>query len=84
MKPRSWEKIASRIKKIRELSDLNQTEFGKKLGGVPQAVVSKYERWTVKPRLEFLVEVANFGKVSLDWLILGDKSGKEPGGRKRK
>ena len=84
MKSLSWEKISSRIKEIRELRGLNQTDFGNKLGGVPQAVISKYERGTVKPRLEFLVEVANYEKVSLDWLILGDKSGKEPGGRKRK
>lgn len=84
MRSFDWNKIASRIKDIRESRGLNQTEFGERLGGVPQAVISKYERGTVKPRLEFLAEVAKFGKVSLDWLILGDKSGKEPGGRKRK
>ncbi len=84
MKSLNWNKIASRIKNLRESRALNQTEFGEKLGGIPQAVISKYERGTVKPRLEFLVEVARFGKVTLDWLILGDKSGKEPSGRKRK
>ena len=84
MKSLKWNNIAKKIKEIRESNALNQTEFGERLGGVPQAVISKYERGTVKPRLEFLAEVAKFGKVSLDWLILGDKSGKEPGGRKRK
>jgi len=84
MKSFDWKKIALRIKEIREGRDLNQTDFGKKLGGVPQAVISKYERGTVKPRLEFLVAVANYGKVSLDWLVLGGKSGKGPGGRNRK
>jgi transcriptional regulator with XRE-family HTH domain len=84
MKSLKWDKIAKKIKEIRESRALNQTEFGERLGGIPQAVISKYERGTVKPRLEFLVEVAKFGKVSLNWLVLGDKSGKEPGGRKRK
>lgn len=82
MKSLNWNKIAERIKEIRDSSNLNQTEFGEKLGGIPQAVISKYERGSVKPRLEFLVEVAQFGKMSLDWLVLGDKSGKEPGSRK--
>ena len=84
MKSLDWGKIAGRIKNIRESRGLNQTEFGEKLGGTPQAAISKYERGTVKPRLEFLVEVAKYGKISLDWLILGKKSGKGPGGRKRK
>ncbi len=80
MKSLKWDNIAKKIKEMRESCGLNQTEFGEKLGGIPQAVISKYERGTVKPRLEFLVEVAKFGKVSLDWLILGDKSGKDTGG----
>ncbi len=84
MKSLKWNKIAQKIKEMREARGLNQTDFGERLGGIPQAVISKYERGTVKPRLEFLVEVTKFGKVSLDWLILDDKSGKDPGGRKKK
>ena len=66
-----WEAISLGIKEIREKAQLNQTDFGQKLGGIPQAVISKYERGAVKPPLDFLVKVAEFGKVSLDWLILG-------------
>ena len=69
-----WAKIAVRIREIREKSGLNQTEFGKRLGGLPQTLVSKYERGTIKPPLEYLNGVADLGKVSLDWLIRGKRS----------
>ena len=69
-----WVKIAARIREIREKSSLNQTEFGKHLGGLPQTLVSKYERGTIRPPLDFLVGAADLGKVSLDWLVRGKKS----------
>ena len=73
MRPVNWTKITARIREIRKKSGLNQTDFGRRLGGVPQAVVSKYERGSVKPPMEFLIAVADLGKVSLDWLIRGKK-----------
>lgn len=69
-----WAKIAARIREIRAKSGLNQTEFGEQLGGLPQTLVSKYERGTIKPPMDYLIGVADLGKVSLDWLIRGKKS----------
>ncbi len=71
LNPLDWEGISGRIKEIRGETQLNQTEFGKKLGGYPQVDISKFERGARKPPLEFLVKVAEFGDVSLNWLILG-------------
>lgn len=68
-----WVKIAARIQEVRRKSGLNQTDFGEQLGGLPQTLVSKYERGTIKPPLEFLIGVADLGKVSLDWLVRGKK-----------
>lgn len=66
-----WIKITARIREIRRKAGLNQTEFGRRLGGLSQVAISKYERGALKPPLEFLVAVADLGKVSLDWLVRG-------------
>ena len=73
MKKVDWEGIANRIKQIRRKKGLNQTDFGEKLGGIPQVYISRYERAAAKPSLEFLLKVAELGEVSLDWLILGQQ-----------
>ena len=52
--------------------DATQIDFGKSLG-VMQNVVSRYERGRVRPPLEYLTAVSRYGKVTLDWLILGEK-----------
>jgi transcriptional regulator with XRE-family HTH domain len=49
-----------------------QIEFGQALG-VGQNIVSRYERGRVRPPLDYLVAVARHAKVTLDWLILGEK-----------
>ncbi len=66
----NWNEVAGRLREIR--GDTAQVEFGRELG-IPQNIVSRYERYQVRPPLEYLVIVARYGKVTLDWLILGER-----------
>jgi transcriptional regulator with XRE-family HTH domain len=68
----NWRDIGRRLRQVR--GDATQVEFGKALG-VVQNVVSRYERGQVRPPLEYLVAVARYGNITLDWLI-GGKTGR--------
>lgn len=63
-----WEELARRLREVR--GESTQVDFGKALG-VLQNEVSRYEIGRVHPPLEYLVAVAKYGSVTLDWLILG-------------
>jgi transcriptional regulator with XRE-family HTH domain len=67
-----WRELVERLRQIRGIT--SQVELGKALG-VPQNVVSRYERGAVRPPIEYLVLMARFGDVTLDWIILGEKAG---------
>jgi transcriptional regulator with XRE-family HTH domain len=66
----SWEGIAQRLKEIRGTT--SQVAFGEALG-VPQNVVSRYERGRVKPPIDYLLAAARYADVTLDWLIGGER-----------
>ena len=65
-----WEEIGNRLRELRGV--LTQTQFGDQLG-VPQNIVSRYERASVRPPIEYLVLAARHRGVTLDWLLLGKK-----------
>jgi transcriptional regulator with XRE-family HTH domain len=65
-----WDDVAGRLREVRGRT--SQVEFGQALG-IPQNVISRYERCEVRPPMEYLVNVARYGKVTLDWLILGER-----------
>ncbi len=65
-----WDGVAKRLREVRGAA--TQVEFGRALG-VPQNIVSRYERRQVRPPIEYLVIVAKYGNATLDWLILGEK-----------
>ncbi len=67
----NWDDVAGRLREIRGRT--TQVEFGRTLG-IPQNIVSRYERNQVRPPLEYLVIAAKHGRVTLDWLILGERS----------
>jgi transcriptional regulator with XRE-family HTH domain len=71
----NWQDISRRLREVR--GSATQVEFGKALG-VAQNIVSRYERGRVRPPLDYLVTVARHGKVTLDWLILGEKGSPKP------
>lgn len=62
--------IGSRIKQIREFLELTQEEFGKQFS-VSNQTVSNWETGIREPELDNIVKIAEMGKVSLDFLILG-------------
>lgn len=61
--------IGSKIKQIRENNNLNQSEFGEKLG-VSQKIISNIESAKNEPSLELLRNVINTFQISPTWLIL--------------
>lgn len=61
-------RIAERIKTLRKMLHLNQSEFCEKLG-IKQSTLSSYENGTVSPSNEVLYAIAREYHVSLDWLF---------------
>ena len=66
--------IGTRIRAIRRQLKMTQEDLGKILG-IEKASISKYEAGETKRGLpsEFLVKIAELGKVSLDWLLTGSE-----------
>lgn len=62
--------LSDRIKRLRTENGLSQKQFAEALGeGFSQATVSKYELGDMEPPLDRLVRIADFGQVSVDWLL---------------
>ena len=57
-----------RLRDLREDSDLKQTDIAELLG-IQQTVYSRYERGARTIPLEHLVKLAEFYKVSVDFLL---------------
>ena len=66
----------SRIRDLREDTDMNQTEFAKLLG-MSQTGYSKYERGENDVPTDVLIKLAKIHKTSVDYL-LGLTDRKEP------
>lgn len=62
------EKWNVRIKKIRKLHNLTQKQVAISLGIAEQAY-QRYEYGKVSPGIDFLLALADFYKVSLDYLV---------------
>lgn len=60
-----WNEI---IRNLREDNDLSQTEVGKILG-VSQRVYSNYECGEVEISLDSLMKLADYYKVSIDYIL---------------
>lgn len=67
--------MKSRIKQIRKSNDLNQTEFGAKIG-VKQSTVASYEAGSVPPDTVVKAICREF-EIREEWLRTGDGSMKE-------
>jgi transcriptional regulator with XRE-family HTH domain len=72
MKRVSKSHVGQRIRTIR--GKINQTDFAKMIGVRKQNYVSRYEHGRI-PNPELLVRIANYGKVSVDWLLTGRGKG---------
>lgn len=60
--------ISERIREIREIAKLNQSEFGAKIG-VSQDTVSLWENARSLPATEYVVLIAENFDVSADFLL---------------
>lgn len=72
MKNVSKSQVGQRIRTIR--GEMNQTDFAKTIGVRKQNYVSRYEHGRI-PNPELLVRIANYGKVTVDWLLTGRGKG---------
>ena len=59
--------FSSRLRKVR--AGLSQEEFGK-IFGVTKVTISRYEAGRI-PDAETLDKIANYGKVTVEWLLYG-------------
>lgn len=69
------ETLGDRIKNIRGMT--SQAQFASGLG-ITQTKLSRYERNTTPPEIDFLVRLSRQYAVSLDWLLTGNKSSPSP------
>lgn len=63
--------ISEKIKKIRNLTNLNQSEFGNEIG-VNQRTISNWESARNEPSLAMLQNISKKWNISPVWLILGE------------
>jgi transcriptional regulator with XRE-family HTH domain len=64
--------LGERLKKLRVIKKLNQSDLAKVLK-VDRSTYGKYETGDSSPDYEKLIVLANYFKVSLDYLLLGDE-----------
>lgn len=77
-------KMSRKIKELRTVLGVDQTEFGKRLGGVPQATVSKWERDKQAPDAEHTVRLARLAGIQPHaWMGIPGIGASEPEGGKR-
>lgn len=67
--------LSERIRKIR--GELTQKDFGEIIQ-VKQATVYKYEKGMALPGDEALKKIADFGKVTVEWLLHGQEAPPAP------
>ncbi|MCB9222708.1 MAG: helix-turn-helix transcriptional regulator [Crocinitomicaceae bacterium] len=60
--------IAKNFRKLRSFKGLNQTEFAD-LFGITRSTVGSYEEGRAEPKLETLLKIADYFKLSVDDLI---------------
>lgn len=65
--------IGLRILKIRNSLGYNQADFGK-LVNVSNASVSAYENGDSYPSIGTLIRIAQLGRVTIEWLIMGEEA----------
>lgn len=70
--------LGKRIKSLRELTKLSQTEYAVKVEVNRTASISDYENGKREPELATLCKIAEFSNVSLDWLLAGKGRPKPP------
>lgn len=65
------ESIGERIRLLRKSLDLNQTDFGKNIG-LPQSVVTAWERDARIPNERQIILISSYYNISREWLETGE------------
>ena len=63
--------LSKNIRKLRAFKNLNQTEFAE-LFGIKRASIGAYEEGRAEPKLDTLIKIITYFKLSLDDLIIKD------------
>jgi transcriptional regulator with XRE-family HTH domain len=61
-------KMYKRIKELRQEANRSQINVATILG-IDQSNYSKYERGALEPQLDFIIKIADFYNVSVDYII---------------
>ena len=67
--------LSGRLRNLR--ADKSQEEFGRAVG-ISKAMVSKYESGAAIPSAYTLKKIADFGGVTVEWLLRGEIAAPEP------
>lgn len=66
--------LGEKIRRIRKGLKLNQLDFAKRLGFKSATAISKFEDNSRTPGKDKLIKIAEMGNISLDELLVGEKS----------
>ncbi|AYG00911.1 helix-turn-helix domain-containing protein [Lactococcus allomyrinae] len=69
-KSEAVEELGEKVKTIRTRLQLSKFEFGARLSpALPPEMIQEIEANQIIPTLEHLIQIADLGKVTLDWLL---------------
>ena len=60
--------LNDKIKQLRQASNITQVELANELG-ISKQCVSNWENYYIQPSIEMLIRIADFFKVSTDYLL---------------
>jgi transcriptional regulator with XRE-family HTH domain len=69
--------LAHRIAQLRQQLGLTQAAFAQRVG-VSRGTIGLYEAGTLAPRVRTLDRITEIGGVTADWLLRGDRPGRDP------
>lgn len=68
---RDIEGLGKRLQELRKKLKLSATAIGESLGGINGTTITRWERGTVEPPLEYIAYIAEETRTDLNWLIFG-------------
>lgn len=68
-----YKRMGERLRELRVKQELSQSKLAEMVG-CSDGYVSQIERGTVKPSLEFLVNISSLYRVTVDYLLVGSGS----------
>ena len=61
--------LGERLKQLRENAKLSQMKLAYELGGISQPLIARYEKGDMFPSYPVLIKIADYFKVSTDYLL---------------